>query len=516
MTNIIAIRSSPIRGWVTTASMLILLSACSMTPHPFTEAEFAAKGDADRTAMFAHSEPLTRPLTLADAVARVLRDNLDARAKMMEEAVAMGQLDLDRFDLLPHLVASGGYVGRSDHATVTSRNAVTLQPALSDPYYSTDRDRKVGDLTMSWNVLDFGVSWYTAHQNADRALITAERRRKAVAGLTQEVRFAFWRAAAAQQLNSSVERTIATADRALDDAKEVEAEQLRNPLDALRYRKTLLANLFELETIQQELGTAKAELAALINLPPGEDYMIAVPAEATMAVPPWNLPVEQMEVAAFISNPDLREQVYQTRVSADETRKAFLKILPGINLSAGRHADSNTFLVNNYWNEASAQLSWNLMNIASAPDQIHFARTNEKLTEARRLALRMAVLAQVHVSRTQYDNAVHQYRRADQAYEVERELADIMGKRQESDAQSVLDRVSSETSAIAAELRRYQLYALAQSALGRMQATMGIDVVPSEVASREFSTASALPSKGVLLHWIAARAWPSPATQGKP
>jgi len=66
-----------------------------------------------------------------------------------------------------------------------------------------------------------------------------------------------------------------------------------------------------------------------------------------------------------------------------------------------------------------------------------------------------------------------------------------MGKRQESDAQSVLDRVSSETSAIAAELRRYQLYAQAQSALGRMQATMGIDVVPSEVVSKGLDGLSA-------------------------
>lgn len=59
-----------------------------------------------------------------------------------------------------------------------------------------------------------------------------------------------------------------------------------------------------------------------------------------------------------------------------------------------------------------------------------------------------------------------------------------MGKRQESDAQSVLDRVSAETSAITADLRRYQLFAQAQSALGRMQATMGVDVVPSDVNSQ--------------------------------
>jgi len=365
--DMIASRRKPLAGWAAAASTAVLLSACAMTPHPFTTEEFAAKGQADRAAMFAQSEPLTRPLTLADAVARVLHDNLDARAKMMEEAVAMGQLDLDRFTLLPNLVAGGGYLGRSDHATVTSRNAVTLQPALSDPYYSLDRDRKVGDLTMSWNVLDFGVSWYTAHQNADRALIMTERRRKAVAALTQEVRFAFWRAAAAQKLDATVAHSIDTADGALRDAKEVEAEQLRNPVDALRYRKTLLDNLSQLEIIQQQLGTAKAELAALINLPPGQDFTLAVPPDSEMTVPPWTLPVEKMEVAAFINNPDLREQVYQTRVAADETHKAFLRLLPGLNLSAGRHADSNTFLMDNYWNEASAQLSFNLVNIVSAP-----------------------------------------------------------------------------------------------------------------------------------------------------
>ena len=482
--HLIARRRHPrIAGRASAASMAVLLSACAMKPHPFTTEEFAAKADADRTAMFAQSQPLTRPLTLSDAVARVLHDNLDARAKMMEEAVAMGQLDLDRFTLLPSLVASGGYMGRSDHATVSSRNAVTLQPALSDPYYSLDRDRKVGDLTMSWNVLDFGVSWYTAHQNADRALIMTERRRKAVAALTQEVRFAFWRAAAAQTLDAAVARSIRTADSALRDAKQVEAEQLRNPVDALRYRKTLLANLSQLEVIQQELGTAKAELAALINLPPGQDYTIAVPPNNTMAVPPWNLPVEKMEVAAFINNPDLREQVYQTRVAADETHKAFLRILPGLSLSAGRSADSNSFLMNNYWNQASAQLSFNLVNIVSAPDQIRFARTNEKLEDARRLALRMAVLAQVHVSLTQYENAASQFVRAQQAYDVEHRLAEMITHRQESDAQSILDRVSAETSAITADLRRYQLFAQAQSALGRMQATMGIDVVPSEVAT---------------------------------
>ena len=37
------------------------------------------------------------------------------------------------------------------------------------------------DLGLSWNVLDFGVSYYQSKQNADRLLVAQERRRKTFA-----------------------------------------------------------------------------------------------------------------------------------------------------------------------------------------------------------------------------------------------------------------------------------------------------------------------------------------------
>jgi outer membrane protein TolC len=462
----------------------VLLAGCAVHPTPLTSQQFTEAAQADRSAMFAQGEPITHPLTLSEAIARTLRDNLEKRSKMMEEAVALGQLDVDRFDLLPKVIAEGGYVGRSNHATVTSRDAITLEPALSDPYYSLDRDRKVGDLTVSWNVLDFGVSWFTAHQNADRALIASERRRKAAAALTQEVRLAYWQAAAAQELGDEVQHTITTAEAALDDARKVEHERLQNPLESLRFQKALLDNLRLLEVIQQELQTSKAELTALINVPFGTDYRLADISPRDMTIVPWQMPLETMEETAFIHNPDLREQVYEGRVAVIETRKTILKLLPGVNLAVSRQADSNSFLQQNYWNQATAEISMNLLNLISGPSQIRFAHTNEKLVDARRLALRMAVLAQVHVSRIQYDSAVQQFMRAQQSYDVERRLANTTASRQQSNQQSVLDRVSSETAAIVADLRRYQTFAQSQSALGRMEATIGVDVVPSAVSGQ--------------------------------
>ncbi len=466
-------------------SLAALLAACSVTPEPFTQAEFQAKAQADRTAMFKDQAPITGPLTLEQALERVLTYNLDRRSKMMEEALALGQLDLDRFDLLPKLAANGAFNSRSTHHVTTSIDSVTLRPSDANPTYSSDRDTITADLGLTWNVLDFGVSYFTAHQNADRALIAAERRRKTIQNLGQEVRFAFWRAAAAQELRDKVQRTLVNAERALKDAERVEREGLRNPMDSLRVQKTLLESIRQLEAVDQELTSAKAELAALINVPPGSDFRLAVP--RTMALPELDLSVERMEELALANNPDLREQDYQTRIAADETRKELLKLLPGISFSASRQYDSNSFLVDNRWNQAGAQVTWNLLNLISAPDRIDYAETREQVADARRLALRMAVLAQVHVGQHQFQSAARQFLRADRLWQLETRLAENAGNQSEGGTQSEIEKVTQDTSTIAAELRRFQSYALVQSSFGKLQATIGADPQPQAVMASSLS-----------------------------
>ena len=464
-------------------STVALLAACAATPTPFTPEEFAAKAKADRAMMFKDQKPITKPLTLADSVARVLAYNLDKRSKMMEEALALGQLDLDRFDLLPKLAANAGYSERSSPNATQSRDLYTQTTSTSNPSYSADRFSITSDLGLTWNILDFGVSYFTAHQNADRALIAAERRRKTVANLVQEVRFTFWRAAAAQVLKGKVEETVASAEAALKDSERVENEHLRNPTESLRVQKTLLESIRQLEAINQELTTAKAELAALINVPPGSDFQLAVPEADGMAIPTWSMPVEQMEEVALTNNPDLHEQDYQGRIAIDDTYKEILKLFPGITLSLSRQYDSNSFLIDNRWNEVGAKVSWNLMNLLSGPDRISHAESAEDVAEAKRVALRMAVLAQVHVVSTQFASAAKQYERADKLWKIEQRLAEASGNQARGGTQNEIERISTETSAIAAELRRFQTYAQMQSAYGKMQSTIGADPIPERIAT---------------------------------
>lgn len=71
----------------------------------------------------------------------------------------------------------------------------------------------------------------------------------------------------------------------------MEAANLKNPAEVLRFQKTLLENLRQLEGISQELSTARVELAALANLPPGSSMILDIPADAAMTLPGFAMPI---------------------------------------------------------------------------------------------------------------------------------------------------------------------------------------------------------------------------------
>jgi outer membrane protein TolC len=467
----------------------LLVAGCMVQPKPLSDAESDAQAVADRQAMFGGQEPLNRPLTLSEAYARALKYNLDRRAKLMEQAVAYDGLVVGNFDLLPKLTADAGYLTRNSTDASSSRSIATGAQSLV-PSTALDNNRLVADLTLSWNILDFGVSYFAARQQANRALIAMEHRRKVAQNLLQDVRSAFWRAASAQALGGKIDAAIHDADEALERSRRVESEGLRAPLDALRYQRTLLDLLRQLESVRQKLQLAKTDLAALINIPPGQDFLVRVPAAATMTYEPLQQSVASLEQVAMMRNPDLRELRYEARISVDETRKSMLKLLPGINLSYAGNYDSNSFLVNHWWAEGAERVSWNLLNLASAPAVFRLNADSEKLADLRRQAVAMAVLAKLHIAYEQYVYIGSEYRRARDLSRVDRRIYAQVSNRTAADAQSVLERVAAEVYAANSELRQYETYADLQAALGRVYATLGFDPEPAHLAAFDVSTLS--------------------------
>lgn len=460
--------------------LLSLVSASTLTgcfsiqPKPFSPVEIQKQAKLDQVVAHTNVEPLSGPISLEESVARALKYNLDRRIRLLEEAISLNQFDVNKYDMLPKLVASAGYNNNSEYRITNAVDSVTGRPSLANPFISSDKQHAVTDLGLSWNLLDFGLSYYNGQQDADRVLIANERRRKAMHILMQDVRSAYWRAVSAQQLREKVRNAIHSADNALLDAKKSEDERLRPPLDSLRYQRQVLENLRLLEAIDQELATARIELAHLINVPLSSDLKVIEPI-APLSRVLLQLPIQDLEELAILQNADLREQFYNARIATQETKKAMLRIFPNLNLGANIKHDNDRYLIHQSWNDVSAQLSYNFLNLLSMPARTKLAEAGVALADQRRIATQMAILAQVNVAAMQYSSAILQFERADTIWAVENKINTHIANSAQAQKQSKLDEVASNTSMILSHLRRYQSLALAQSAAGKLQATLGME-----------------------------------------
>lgn len=471
----LSLTQSPIFRLSLIAATCTILSACAIKPEPLGTAEQKLQLSIDREIARKDVEVLSEPLTLEQAIARAIKYNLDHRVRMMEQAVAIGQLDLSRFDMWPQIMASAGYSSRNKPLITEATNSVTGQPSLSDPFISSAQSFWNVSLGLSWNLLDFGAGYFNAKQNADRVLIAGERRRRAMHLLMVDVQNAYWRAASAQALKTDIEITVRLAEEALKNSEKAERSEVRQPIDAVRYQKNVLENLRNIDIIQSELGTAQIELANLINLPPTTEIKFAPPPFENTKNGVTALPMSMLEEVALINNADLRESFYNVRIVASDTRKAMLRMMPGINLNWGPNYTTNSYIINQAWNAGAVSLSWNMLNTLMVPAIKKQGDAQEDLAVQRRMAMQMTVLGQVHLARLQYENAARVLARSSALASADRKIEKFTKDGALSGTQSQGEMVAAQSVSIISEMRRYQAIAQLYAANGRLQASLGFE-----------------------------------------
>ena len=460
--------------------LALVVSGCAVTSDPIERSVSEQRARTDLQNMYKDQEPLSGPLTLHQAMARAVKYNLEGRLKIMEEALAKRQLDLASFDMLPRMALDAGYVGRNNVSASSSQSVETGTQSL-EPSTSQDRDREVADLTMVWNVLDFGVSYISAKQAGDQRLIVQERRRKVINTIVQDVRSAYWRAMAAERLLKQIDSLMARVEAARNNSQSMSEQRIGDPVQALGYQRSLIQATRQLEEQRRALSLAKTELATLINLPLGTELTLATQDE--YAIPELKVDLARLEQEALASRPELREQDYQTRITAAETRKAMLRLLPGLEFSAGGHYDSNSFLVEQGWADYGVKVTWNLFNVISAPAAIDVAKAGEEVAAARRQAMSIAVLAQLYVANANYREALRQFKTSQQLSDIDGQIVGQLRNRHEAAGIGELDLIQGELNTLQADLRRDLAYADLRNAYGQIFASAGLDPLPNEVQS---------------------------------
>lgn len=471
------------------ASLAFLGGCASVTPVPLADAELqtAVKSSVDRVA--SKQEPITTSISLYEAMARALKYNLDYRVELMSQALRLSEFELTRYDMLPQLVANAGYNSRNKEAGSSSLSLISGRESL-EPSTSTEKSIFNSDLTLSWDILDFGLSYVRAQQKADEALGAMEQRRKIANRIVEDVRTAYWRAVSAERLLGKMQELETTVRAALEESRQLERRGTTSPLAALTFQRELIQIRAELQRLQRDLVVSKRQLGALMNVPPDQEFSLVLPARQSTA---QSLDMEpgDMLTSALYYRPELREVRYRARINRRELDAALLKAMPNLRLFAGLNYDSNAYLYKQDWVGVGTRASWNLISAFRYPLAKKAVENQQALLDQRELALTMAVMTEVYVSRTRFNHLGAELQTAGERLDVQSRILEKIRAGSQAGSVSKQTLIREEMNTLAEEVRHDIVFADLQNARANTYAAMGMDTFGPDVTGAESVSALA-------------------------
>ncbi len=458
------------------AAALVALAACTVRPEPLSPEENVARANADRDVIAKNYVALDGPLTLAGAVARALKFNYDSQLAQAEIALQEKQLDLAMAQMLPRLATSAGYNWRTIPNAAQSVDVITRQRTAGWSY-SEEPDHGLADITFSWNALDLGVSYFQAKQQAWRALIAVERRRKVIDNIVKTTAQAYWRAAAASSTLPKLDPMLEEARRSLITSQKVGQQSLQSPLALLDFQQNMLIVLAELEKMRNDMTAAQIELATLINVPQGTRIAFAsVPSEMKFNSKIDNHKLEDIGLAL---RPEMRIESYQQRIDRQDIYKEILKMMPGVGVLGSLNYDSNDLLYKKTWGELGVRATFNLFNLVQGPRAIAVAQKSVEIDDQRRVALAVALLTQINLSVQEYANALDGYRTALEIDKIGQQMSRVADNVTAAGVQTEADRVRRQLTVLTTRVSRDKAMARLHGSLTSVYSSVGIDLVPA-------------------------------------
>lgn len=470
------------------------LVGCTVTPTPLTDSDLRSYANDKRKRVVANQEPLNGSVSLYEAMARALKYNLDKQVAEMTVIVSDQKLRVADYSKLPGLVAGYGYADRSNYAggssvQILAPREIGAQTLTSSS--SSERAVRTADMAFSWNILDFGLSWIRAKQAADKVLIAEEARRRVANRIVEDVRAAYWRAVTADRLLGGLQRLDGRVRRALADTRRLAEQGDSSPLEALIRERELIEIQRDIRKLHGELGPAKALLAGLINVDPGQKFRVRVPRRMPQPAHIAKSPSE-MVATALVHRSELRETAYQKRINSKEAEAEILKLLPGVSFTTAPNWDSNQFLFNSNWVTWGARASWNVMQVFAYPARRAEIDAQDELIDKRALAVTMAVMTQVHVSRARLIHARRQFASSLRYARVQHRIVRQIRQSLQAGKVSEYAAIREEMNGLLAQIKLDLAYVALQSAFANVFASMGLapyDVVTrDELSVRELQT----------------------------
>ncbi|WP_211827988.1 TolC family protein [Kistimonas asteriae] len=376
--------------------VLVVITGCTLHGRGLTPDEIRQRSELDLTGM-ATAPPITKPLSLSQAMARGIEYNLDLEVERYRQLVSATGLEEVKWQLAPSALAEGNTVLRS--SPPDQRNSSNFE----------GRRRDVASANLRWSVLDFAIGYIRTQQALNDVFITREQTRATLNRLISEVRIAWWRAVLAEQRLQAGKKLAVDIHAMSQQFAGDHYKALMDPLTILGYQRELLTLSGRLASIERERQTAFIELAALINSHTAE-FPLPASTSGDQTIP--ELPaLTELERLALRQSPELQESDYRIRNRAWDLSGAKWRWLPNIDVFASARYDDSANLEDSHWEEQGVGISLDLMGVFKVPARIRAAEAELDAEEARRLALAMMVVKQVRMTASEQQSLMRDYQR---------------------------------------------------------------------------------------------------------
>lgn len=480
--------------------LCVFAAGCFVAPNPISDEEQWQRTLDDNGSVFWGQDAPCAPVTLPEAIARAVKHNLDHRLALMESAFHMKQLDAANMAMLPRLALNAGYSWRSNESASSSMSYRRRQENL-EPSFSTETHHTTADLSFSWTMLDFGLSYFQARQQADRFMILKERRRRIVNNLVKDVITEYFRVASAERVAPEIESTLAHAEEALAVYKRMEEEKKGSVAQALEHQRSLVSIISHLRQISMQTAAAKSRLAALMNLPLSTDYAVIMPVEGELKPPRLMAGLDELETIGVYLRPDLREELYQARIDKYEVKKEILKMIPGVNAFTSLNHDSNKYMVHEMWAEAGLRTTLDIVGMAQKWKQVKASKVQQEVTRHRRLAATIAAMVQINMGYYQYQQALEMLADSEKLNGIDNKLLEVSRASARARETGALDQVRQAAVALNSRLDRDRHLIDVLTAWSNLYFSIGGDILGDIHGTEDVATLTCVASRS-LAEWL--------------
>ncbi|QTA83122.1 SH3 domain-containing protein [Desulfonema limicola] len=214
-----------------------------------------------------------------------------------------------------------------------------------------------------------------------------------------------------------------------------------------------------------------------MDLPPDTMFQIAEPDWNTHESADFKQTMSgmDMEYLAMANRTEIQETGFKNNAGVYETRKAILKMQPGVNFDSGYETGNNNFIYSKDWRDAGLQISKTLF------DLLPTAQTSHNQAEAeysKGMALKMAVTTQLHLARQQYIMAK-------EMYNLSAILINPVNKSSLTAKNTA--GIKNETDDLISRIRFHEAYTELEMAADRLFNSFGITRLPANINSASVS-----------------------------